>query len=165
MFDDMISTAGSITGAAKTLHEHGVKEIHVGGNARGALRPGDRAAQGGEPRQPGRHRLDPAPRRADSAANAACSPSPRFLGEAIKRIHRNESVSRLFPVGKELRLWQLLLRGDLRFLAHLIPSQTSHAETKIDSRSVIARPQLLMREISMRWDFFVGLSLERDTRD
>ena len=30
MFDDMISTAGSITGAAKTLHEHGVKEIHVG---------------------------------------------------------------------------------------------------------------------------------------
>ena len=29
MFDDMISTAGSITGAAKTLHEHGVKEIHV----------------------------------------------------------------------------------------------------------------------------------------
>ena len=30
MFDDMISTAGSITGAAKVLHEHGVKEIHVG---------------------------------------------------------------------------------------------------------------------------------------
>ena len=29
MFDDMISTAGSITGAAKVLHEHGVKEIHV----------------------------------------------------------------------------------------------------------------------------------------
>ncbi len=29
MFDDMISTAGSITGAAKTLHEHGAKEIHV----------------------------------------------------------------------------------------------------------------------------------------
>ena len=29
MFDDMISTAGSITGAAKVLHEHGAKEIHV----------------------------------------------------------------------------------------------------------------------------------------
>ena len=30
MFDDMISTAGSIRGAAKVLHEQGVKEIHVG---------------------------------------------------------------------------------------------------------------------------------------
>src|SRR5215468_4372837 len=30
MFDDMISTAGSITGAARVLHEHGVKDIHVG---------------------------------------------------------------------------------------------------------------------------------------
>ncbi len=30
MFDDMISTAGSITGAARVLHEQGAKEIHVG---------------------------------------------------------------------------------------------------------------------------------------
>jgi ribose-phosphate pyrophosphokinase len=39
MFDDMISTAGSITGAAKTLHEHGRRR-----NPRRSLRPGRRPA-------------------------------------------------------------------------------------------------------------------------
>jgi len=29
MFDDMISTAGSITGAAKLVHKAGAREIHV----------------------------------------------------------------------------------------------------------------------------------------
>ena len=29
MFDDMISTAGSICGAAKVLHERGASEIYV----------------------------------------------------------------------------------------------------------------------------------------
>jgi ribose-phosphate pyrophosphokinase len=95
MFDDMISTAGSITGAAKTLHEHGVKEIHVA--ATHALLVG-----------PAMERL-----RAANLASLLCTDSiplqpeqvlpitqiltvAPLLGEAIKRIHRNESVSRLF---------------------------------------------------------------------
>ncbi|MGD9632598.1 MAG: ribose-phosphate diphosphokinase [Pirellulales bacterium] len=95
MFDDMISTAGSITGAAKVLHEHGVKEIHVA--ATHALLVG-----------PAMERL-----RTANLASLVCTDSiplrpdqllPQtqvltvapLLGEAIKRIHRNESVSRLF---------------------------------------------------------------------
>ncbi len=50
MFDDMISTAGSISGAAKTLHEHGVKGNSRRRHARRALRPGDRTAHSGQPR-------------------------------------------------------------------------------------------------------------------
>ncbi|QDV72541.1 ribose-phosphate diphosphokinase [Botrimarina mediterranea] len=95
MFDDMISTAGSISGAAKVLHDHGVKAIHVGathavlcGPAMERLREANLAslvctnsiplteAQ----RLPQTHVLDVGP----------------TLGEAIKRIHRNESVSKLF---------------------------------------------------------------------
>jgi len=95
MFDDMISTAGSITGAAKTLHEHGVKEIHVA--ATHALLVG-----------PAMERLksadldslvftDSIPLRPDQLLpqTQILTVAP-LLGEAIKRIHRNESVSRLF---------------------------------------------------------------------
>ncbi|MEX2316754.1 MAG: ribose-phosphate pyrophosphokinase [Pirellulales bacterium] len=95
MFDDMISTAGSITGAAKTLHEHGAKEIHIA-----ATHP---------------LLVGPAVERLKSAklasivvtdsiplVDAQILPQTKILtiapllGEAIKRIHRNESVSRLF---------------------------------------------------------------------
>ncbi len=95
MFDDMISTAGSICGAAKVLHEFGVKEIHVGTSH--AVLCG-----------PAKERLTEA-----NLASLVCTNSiplsedqtiPQtkvldvapLLGEAVKRIHRNESVSRLF---------------------------------------------------------------------
>src|SRR5450432_1320085 len=95
MFDDMITTAGSITGAAKTLHEHGVKEIHVA--ATHAVLCG-----------PAIERLKAA-NLASLVVTDSIPLSPEqllpqtqvltiapLLGEAIKRIHRNESVSRLF---------------------------------------------------------------------
>jgi ribose-phosphate pyrophosphokinase len=41
MFDDMISTAGSICGAAKKVHEAGAREVHVAATHR-AVRQGDR---------------------------------------------------------------------------------------------------------------------------
>ena len=95
MFDDMISTAGSIRGAAQVLHDHGVKEIHVGTSH--AVLCG-----------PAMERLQEA-----NLASLVCTNSipltddqllPQtkvldiapLLGEAIKRIHRNESVSKLF---------------------------------------------------------------------
>ena len=95
MFDDMISTAGSIRGAAQVLHEHGVREIHVGtshavlcGPAVERLKEANLASLvctnsiplTEEQRLPQTKVLDIAP----------------LLGEAIKRIHRNESVSKLF---------------------------------------------------------------------
>ncbi len=95
MFDDMISTAGSICGAAKVLHDQGAREIHVA--ATHAVLCG-----------PAVERL-----KAANLASIVCTDSiplqpeqilPQtkvitiapLLGEAVKRIHRNESVSRLF---------------------------------------------------------------------
>ncbi len=95
MFDDMISTAGSICGAAKVLHEHGVKEIHVGtthalfcGQAIERLAAADLASI---------ICIDSIPLTDEQILpqTKILSAAP-LLGEAIKRIHRNESVSRLF---------------------------------------------------------------------
>ncbi len=95
MFDDMISTAGSICGAADVLREAGARDIYV-------------AATHGVFCGPAIERLknspicevvitDTIPLTPDGALSKikVLSVAP-LLGEAIKRIHRNESVSRLF---------------------------------------------------------------------
>ena len=93
----MISTAGSICGAADALKDHGAREIHVGTTH--ALLCGSAV-----------ERLQKA-----SLDSLVCTNSiplddeklrqlpqirvlsvDQLLGEAIKRIHRNESVSKLF---------------------------------------------------------------------
>ena len=95
MFDDLISTAGSIRGAANVLHEMGVREIHVGvthavlcGNAMNNLREANLASL---------VCTNSIPQRPDQMlpVTKVLSVAP-LLGEAIKRIHRNESVSGLF---------------------------------------------------------------------
>ncbi len=95
MFDDMISTAGSINGAAKVLHDHGVKEIHVAtshavlcGAAMDNLREADLASL---------VCTNSIPLRDDQKLpqTKILSVAP-LLGEAIKAIHRNESISKLF---------------------------------------------------------------------
>jgi ribose-phosphate pyrophosphokinase len=95
MFDDMISTAGSICGAARVLADRGAKEIYV-------------AATHGVLCGPAIDRMMEAPLRevviTDSIPLRPDQILPKIkvlsvaplLGEAIKRIHRNESVSRLF---------------------------------------------------------------------
>ena len=95
MFDDMISTAGSIKGAAGVLHDHGVKEIHVGvthavlcGNALANLEEANLASLVCT------NSISLAPD--ETPANTRVLDVAPLLGEAIKRIHRNESVSRLF---------------------------------------------------------------------
>jgi ribose-phosphate pyrophosphokinase len=95
MFDDMISTAGSICGAAEVIHRRGATRIYV-------------AATHGVLCGSAIERLskspiyevvitDTIPLRAESVIPKikVLSVAP-LLGEAIKRIHRNESVSRLF---------------------------------------------------------------------
>jgi ribose-phosphate pyrophosphokinase len=95
MFDDMISTAGSICGAAVKVHEAGAREIYVA-STHGVLC--GKAIEN----------LSNAPIKevvlTDTIPLAPEKTLPKFtvlsvaplLGEAIKRIHRNESVSRLF---------------------------------------------------------------------
>jgi ribose-phosphate pyrophosphokinase len=95
LFDDMISTAGSICGAAKAIHEAGAREIFL-------------AATHGVFCGPAIDRIKAAPiagivttdsipqEAGASLSNFEVLGTARLLGEAIKRIHHNESVSRLF---------------------------------------------------------------------
>ncbi|OHB69273.1 MAG: ribose-phosphate pyrophosphokinase [Planctomycetes bacterium RBG_13_63_9] len=95
IFDDMISTAGSICGAAEVIHKAGARQIHLA--ATHGLFCGDAI-----------EKIENAPIDAVVITNtiplAPEKAVPRIrvlsvaplLGEAIKRIHRNQSVSRLF---------------------------------------------------------------------
>jgi ribose-phosphate pyrophosphokinase len=100
MFDDMISTAGSICGAATLVHEAGAKQIHV-------------AATHGVLCGPAIQRLKDAPIDTVVITNSipltpdkiipkmtVLSVAP-LLAEAIKRIHHNKSISQMFGAEKE----------------------------------------------------------------
>ena len=97
MFDDMISTAGSICGAAQVLHEQGAREIHVGTTHALLCGPAIERLQ--------KARLDSLvctnsipldESKQSSLPQLRVLSVDQLLGEAIKRIHRNESVSKLF---------------------------------------------------------------------
>ena len=95
MFDDMISTAGSICGAAELVKKKGAGEIHV-------------AATHGVFAGPAIERMMAAP--IDSIVITDTVPLPPgktcdkikvlsvagMLGESIKRIHQHESISEIF---------------------------------------------------------------------
>ncbi len=95
MFDDMISTAGSICGAASKVHSAGAKEIYV-------------AATHGVLCGPAIERLNAAPivmvAITDTIPLAPEKMSPKIkvlsvaplLAEAIKRIHHDQSISMMF---------------------------------------------------------------------
>jgi len=95
IFDDMISTGGSICGAAEVMHEFGARQIYLAathgifcGEAIKKIEssPVDKVVVTDTiPLAPEKHipRIE------------VLTVAP-LLGEAIKRIHRNESVSRLF---------------------------------------------------------------------
>jgi ribose-phosphate pyrophosphokinase len=95
IFDDMISTAGSICGAAEVMHQAGAREVYL-------------AATHGILCGSAIERLSSAPINGlvvtDTIPLPTSSRIPKIsvlsvaplLGEAIKRIHRNESVSKLF---------------------------------------------------------------------
>lgn len=97
MFDDMISTAGSICGAAKLVHAAGAKEIHV-------------AATHGILCGPAIENLQKAPLTSLvitdsiplSPEKLAAYPKIKvlsvapLLAEAIKRIHHDQSISEMF---------------------------------------------------------------------
>ena len=95
MFDDMISTAGSITGAAKVLHECGAKEIHVA--ATHAVLCGPAVERLKAANLASIVVTDSIPLRDEQILpQTKVLTVSQILGEAIKRIHRNESVSKMF---------------------------------------------------------------------
>ena len=95
IFDDLISTGGSILGAVEIVRRHGAREVYV-------------SAAHGVFCGPAIERLRTAPIREIVVTDSIpLQPSQRLpnlrqvsiaplLGEAIRRIHRNESVSYLF---------------------------------------------------------------------
>lgn len=95
MFDDMVSTAGSICGAAKLVHDAGAAEIHL-------------AATHGVLCGPAIEKLKAAPIKSLVITNTIpLTPEKRLdnihvlnvaplLAEAIRRIHSNKSISQMF---------------------------------------------------------------------
>ncbi|MEN6404831.1 MAG: ribose-phosphate pyrophosphokinase [Thermoguttaceae bacterium] len=95
IFDDMISTAGSICGAAEVMHQHGAKQVYLA--ATHGLLVGNAVEKLQNAPIDGLILTDtiPVPPEKHIPKLTILSIAP-LLGEAIKRIHRNESVSRLF---------------------------------------------------------------------
>ena len=95
MFDDMISTASSICGAARRLRESGAIKIYVGATHGVLCGPAiSRLAEAPIDEVIITDSIPLTPDRALSKIKVQ-SVAP-LLGEAIKRIHREESVSELF---------------------------------------------------------------------
>ena len=95
IFDDMISTAGSICGAADVMHQAGAREIYLA--ATHGLFCGSAIERLSQAPIDGIVITDTIPLSDEQLIDkvTVLSIAP-LLGEAIKRIHRNESVSRLF---------------------------------------------------------------------
>ena len=95
IFDDMISTAGSICGAAEVMHQHGARQVFLA--ATHGLLVGGAVERLQQAPIDGLILTDTIPLSPEKQIPklTVLSVAP-LLGEAIKRIHRNESVSRLF---------------------------------------------------------------------
>jgi ribose-phosphate pyrophosphokinase len=95
IFDDMISTAGSICGAAEVMHQHGARQVFLA--ATHGLLVGGAVERLQKAPIDGLILTDtiPLPPEKEMPNLTVLGVAP-LLGEAVKRIHRNESVSRLF---------------------------------------------------------------------
>jgi ribose-phosphate pyrophosphokinase len=95
IFDDMISTAGSICGAAEVMRQHGARMVYLA--ATHGLLVGGAVERIQNAPIDGLILTDTIPLAPEKQIPklTVLSVAP-LLGEAIKRIHRNESVSRLF---------------------------------------------------------------------
>lgn len=95
IFDDMISTAGSMVGAVNVVRQHGATKVYVG--AAHGLFCGPAIARLAEAPIDQIVVTDSLPQdAARKLPNLKVVSVAPLLGEAIRRIHRNESVSYLF---------------------------------------------------------------------
>ena len=96
MCDDIIATAGTVCSAASLVKERGAKKVYVGGT-HGVFAPQalDRLAKAPIDRVVVTDTI-PLNKTSKKIGNIKVLSVASMLGEAIKRIHRNESVSNLF---------------------------------------------------------------------
>ena len=98
MFDDMISTAGSIVGAADMVHKAGAREIHIA--ATHGILAGKAVDKLSSPLITSVTITDSIPlaeeKRLDKINILSVAP---LLAEAIKRIHHDQSISDIFREG------------------------------------------------------------------
>ncbi|EDL62005.1 MULTISPECIES: ribose-phosphate diphosphokinase [Gimesia] len=95
LFDDMISTGGSIVGAVNVVKEQGAKEIYVGASHAVFCGPAIKLLSEAPIKEIVVTNSLPIPDQ-DKLSNLRTISIAPLLGEAIRRIHRNESVSHLF---------------------------------------------------------------------
>ena len=97
LFDDIVDSAGTLVNAANALKERGADRGLRLRQPRRALGAGHGAGLGLGPDRAGHHRLHRAARarspRCDKVRTVAVAP---LIGEAIRRIANEESVSKLF---------------------------------------------------------------------
>ncbi len=95
MFDDMISTAGSICGAVRLVREKGAKEIHVA--ATHGLFAGNAVERLNDAKVDSVVITDSIPVRENcNINNLKVLSVAHMLGEAIRRIHQCQSISAMF---------------------------------------------------------------------
>jgi ribose-phosphate pyrophosphokinase len=95
IFDDMISTGGSVLGAARVAHEHGVRELYACATHPVFCGPAiDNLRKGGFKQIIVTDSIPLPPEK--QLPNIKVLSVGRLLADAIKRIHFNESVSKLF---------------------------------------------------------------------
>jgi len=101
MFDDMITTAGSICGAAKIVHNAGAREIHVA--ATHAVLCGDALRRLQDSPITSVVITDTIPLSPEQRIPKIqiCTVAP-LLAEAIKRIHHDQSISQMFVESDEV---------------------------------------------------------------
>src|SRR5262249_19814800 len=95
IFDDMISTGGSVLGAARVAHEHGVHELYACATHPVLAGPAIDNLRKAKLKQIIVTDSIPLPPE-KQLPNIKVLSVGRLLADAIKRIHFNESVSKLF---------------------------------------------------------------------
>ena len=96
MFDEMISTGGTVVAASKLLKEHGALDIYVAATHGLFCEPAPERLPEAPIKQILVSDSVPLPEKARRIKNLTVLSVAPLLGEAISRIHRNESVSSLF---------------------------------------------------------------------
>jgi ribose-phosphate pyrophosphokinase len=95
LFDDMISTAGSIVGAIEIARRHGARDVYVSASHAVLCGPATQRLREADIREVVVTNSLPL-REEQKFPNLKVVTIAPLLGEAIRRIHRNESVSYLF---------------------------------------------------------------------
>ncbi len=96
LVDDLTETAGTLTGAAKILRTHGVRDIYAGVSHAVLTDLAVERLKSSEIKQ--LITTDSVPVRADTEAHVKVLSVAKLLGEGIRRIHDDESVSSLFDL-------------------------------------------------------------------